>query len=151
MRTLSLLRHKPWLGGRHRIAASVALTVFSAAAATFTAPWASASTVPTTGLTLVQVTSHEALPPPYKPGSVFLKTSASLAAFAAKLHSDNIGVHLPPTGPDGCTGGTRYTAEVTYKTGHKTFLDEYECAGAVSGNLTGNVKPFLNYLSTLLK
>jgi hypothetical protein len=114
------------------------------------APLAGASTVPTAGLTMVQVTSHQALPPPYKPGDVFLKTETSLAEFGGRLRADHVGTHLPPTGPGGCAGGTRYTVEVTYKTGHKDFLSAYECGGSVTGNLTGNVKAFVKYLSSLV-
>jgi hypothetical protein len=145
---MNLARHRSGPGvGRASTAAAVTISLL-AAALPMASP-AGAATVPATGVTLVQVTSHQALPPPYKPGDVFLKTEASLAEFAGTLRADHVGTHLPPTSSGGCTGGTRYTVEVSYKTGHKVFLDAYECGGSVTGNMTGDVKAFVKYLSNL--
>ena len=100
---------------------------------------------------MVQVTFHREPPAPREAASTFLRTPGSLAAFSGSLRADHIGVHLPPTSPGGCRGGNQYTAELTYSSGHKVFLYAYECGGAVTGNLTGNVKAFVKYLSTLVR
>ncbi len=124
------------------VRAAVAL-VFTVAALLF-ASSAGAATVPTTGLVMVHVSS------PHAPRNVFLRTKDSVAAFVGKLHADHIALHLPATGPGSCTGGTTYSAELTYKTGHKQLLYAIECKGALSGNLSGNVKAFVEYLETLV-
>jgi hypothetical protein len=151
MVSMNLSRYRSEQAVARRVVASAVVTVFSLVGAQLLAPMAGASTVPTTELGLVHVTSSQALPPPYKPRQIFLETKAALAAFGGALHVDNIGVHLPPNGPGGCAGGTQYTVEVTYKTGHKVSMYAYECGGAVTGDLTGNVKAFVKYLSTVVR
>lgn len=117
------------------------------AAAILTAPPAGASNVPTTGLTVVNAVSHG---PNGAADSVFERTAKKLSSFAGQLRRDDIGRHLPGTGPGSCTGYTHYTVELTYKTGPKLLLLAYDCKGAISGNLTGNVKAFVRHLATLV-
>jgi hypothetical protein len=39
---------------------------------------------------------------------------------------------------------------ITYANGRHTSLDAYDCGGSITGNVTGNVKKFVNYLSGLM-
>jgi hypothetical protein len=130
--------------------AAAAITSLSLAGVMFGAPSAGASPVPTSGLKRVHLTSYQALPPPYKPGDVSLTTAAALAQFAMSLRADHIGARAPATGSAGCAGGISYTAALTYKSGQRLSLSAYACGGTISGNLTGDVKAFVKYLSHLI-
>ena len=114
------------------------------------APGAGAAPITTSGLTRVTVSSYQALPPPYKPGHLVLKSSASLRSFENNLRADHIGTSSHPTTSTGCTGGTQYTVVLTYAGGRHASLDAYDCGGSVTGNVTGNVKRFVSYLSVLM-
>lgn len=127
-----------------RACAITIVTFCSFAVVLVMAPPTGASTIPTTGLTLVHVTS------PHAPRNVFLKTKGTLAGFAERLRADDIAKHLPATSPGSCTGFTEYSVELTYKTGPKVLLLAYDCKGMITGNLTGNVKSFVKYLSSLV-
>lgn len=100
--------------------------------------------IPVVTLTLVHVSSPQA------PRNVFLKTKGNVAEFAGRLRADHIAIHLPATGPGSCTTFTKYAVELTYRTGRKVLLLAYECKGAITGNLTGNVKTFVKYLASLV-
>jgi hypothetical protein len=138
------------LAGRHvrYLLGAALVTAAIGGAALVTASPAGASTIPTTalttGLSMVHVSS------PHAPRNVFLKTKGTLAEFTDKLRADHIAKHLPATGPGSCTGSTTYSVELTYKTGPKVLLLAHECKGAVTGNLSGNVKAFVKYLSSLV-
>jgi hypothetical protein len=114
------------------------------------APGAGAATLSTDGLVRVSVSSYQALPPPYKPGHVTLKSAASLRNFEDNLRADHIGTSSHPTTTSGCTGGIQYTVAMTYNKGRRTTLDAYDCGGSITGNMTGNVKKFVSYLSGLI-
>jgi len=102
--------------------------------------------IPTTGLTQVQVTFHSSSKPA---GDVFLRAASSLNEFAQNVRDDHLAVQKPPTSPS-CSDPIRYTVEISYRTGPKVFLSADACDNAVSGNLTGNTKAFVHFLSTLV-
>jgi hypothetical protein len=118
-------------------------------ALSLTAQVAAAASVPTSGISRVTVTSYQALPPPYKPGKVVLKSAAELLSFEQHLKADHIATTTHPWTTI-CTGGISYGADIVYTKGHSIDLNAYYCATTIVGNITGRVKPFVNYLATLL-
>jgi hypothetical protein len=110
---------------------------------------AAAAPVPTIGISRVTVTSDQALPPPYKPGKAVLKTAAELLSFEQHLKADHIATTTRPV-TTVCAGGISYEVDIVYTKGHSTDLSAYHCGGSIIGNMSGRVKPFLNYLATLL-
>lgn len=95
----------------------------------------------------MEVTSFQALPPPYKPGRVVLTSPSALATFKKTVETDRIGVVRLSSAP--CTGGVTYAATVTTKT-KRTTLETYQCARTTFGNISGNVKAFVRYLKSIL-
>lgn len=140
---------------RRRVArfgrALVSATLF-AAGTMLMATGAAAATakLSTNGLTRVSVSSFQALPPPYKPGHAVLRSAGSLRTFERALQADHITVTSHPTTADGCAGGIQYTAVMTYKDGRHITLDAYDCGGTITGNMSGNVRKFVDYLSGLV-
>jgi hypothetical protein len=128
--------------------ALMSATVF-VACTVFAARGAGAATLSTNGLTRVSISSYQALPPPYKPGYAVLKSTASLRSFEHALQADHVGITSHPTNGNGCSGGIQYSVVMTYSKGRRTALDAYDCGGSITGNVTGNVKKFVNYLSGL--
>jgi hypothetical protein len=137
-----------------RAASSLAGAVVAActvlAGTVLAAPVAGASTVATSGLTRVSMTSLEPLPPPYRPGHAVLRSPTSLRTFAHTLRSDHIGTASHATNAGACTGGTVYTVVLSYKTRRRVSLYAYECGGSVTGNMTGDVDRFLEYLTSVM-
>ena len=109
------------------------------------------SPVDTSNLTQVQMSSSQALPPPYGSAQAVLTSATSLATFRKAMSSDGIGLSGTTTSSDGCAGGTEYTI-VLVRSGGKgsTTLNAYDCGGQITGNMTGNVAGFLDYVSPLL-
>ena len=114
-----------------------------------TAQAAAAASVPTSGISRVTVTSYQALPPPYKPGKVVLKSAAELLRFDQHLKADHIGTTTQPEATV-CAGGISYEADIVYTKGPSIDLKAYYCGSSTIGNMTGRVKPFVDYLATLL-
>ena len=111
---------------------------------------AAAAGLSTSGLTRVSVASFQALPPPYKPGHAVLRSAASLRSFERVLQADHVVVTSHAANAGGCSGGIQYTVVMTYNSGRHMTLDAYDCGGTITGNLSGNVKQFVKYLSGLL-
>lgn len=109
------------------------------------------SAIGTGDLIQVQLSSYQALPPPYGSAEAVLTSAASLATFEKAVAADGIGLNSSSTTSAGCAGGIEYTI-VLLRSGGKpsTKLDAYDCGGTVTGNITGNVSGFLDYVSTLL-
>ena len=109
------------------------------------------SPVDTSNLTQVQMSSSQALPPPYGSAQAVLTSATSLATFRKAMSSDGIGLSGTATSSDGCAGGTEYTI-VLVRSGGKgsTTLNAYDCGGQITGNMTGNVAGFLDYVRPLL-
>jgi hypothetical protein len=109
------------------------------------------SPVDTSGVTQVQMSSYQALPPPSGSAQAVLTSAGSLATFRKAMASDGIGLSTTSTSSNGCTGGIEYTI-VLIRSGGKasTKLDAYDCGGQITGNITGNVSGFLDYANTLL-
>jgi hypothetical protein len=112
------------------------------------------SSFDTSNLTEVQLSSSQALPPPYGSAHAVLTSAGSLAGFQQSLVSHHIGVTTNPsdiTSNDGCTGGVEYTIVLNRGGGNPaTTLDAYDCGGRITGNMTGDVSGFLAYVGTLL-
>jgi hypothetical protein len=105
----------------------------------------------TSDLTRVQMSSYQALPPPYGSAQGVLTSSAALAGFRKAVASDHIGLTTPATSNSGCTGGVQYTVVLEMSGGKPTTtLNAYNCGGQITGNITGDVPGFLAYVSTLL-
>ena len=67
------------------------------------------STVDTAGLTRVQISSYQSLPPPYGSRQATLTSPSSLTAFQQAIAQDRIGMSGSSTVSTGCTGGIQYT------------------------------------------
>ncbi len=107
--------------------------------------------VDTSGLTRVEMSSAQALPPPYGSAQAVLTSASSLAAFRKALTSDGIGLSGTTTSSAGCTGGIRYSVVLIRSGGRaSTTLDAYDCGGQITGNMAGNVSAFLAYVSAQL-
>jgi len=103
------------------------------------------ATVDTTGLTEVQISSSQALPPPYGQHQTTLTSAASLAQFARLVSDNHIGVGSTSGSSGACTGGIQYTIVVMARSG-TTNLSAYDCANQISGNMSGNVSGFISGL-----
>lgn len=121
------------------------------AAVMLTACGTSGGSLDTSDLTKVEMSSAQALPPPYGSAQAVLSSAGSLATFQQELASHHIGVTSQATSGDGCTGGIQYTI-VLDRSGGKpaTTLSAYDCGGQITGNVTGDVSGFLSYVSSLL-
>jgi hypothetical protein len=105
----------------------------------------------TSDLTRVQMSSYQALPPPYGSAQGVLTSYAALAGFRKVVASDHIGLTTPATSNSGCTGGVQYTVVLEMSGGKPTTtLNAYNCGGQITGNITGDVPGFIAYVSTLL-
>ncbi len=105
------------------------------------------STLDTSRLSRVEVTSFQALPPPYEPGHATLASSSSLQAFEDAIRADHIG--LGSAGSNGgCTGRISYTVSMIAN-GKRTNLNANECGSGLTSNMTGNVKQFVSFLASL--
>jgi hypothetical protein len=109
------------------------------------------SPVDTSNLTQVQMSSSQALPPPYGSAQAVLTSATSLATFRKAISSNGISLSATTTSSDGCAGGTQYTI-VLVRSGGKgsTTLNAYACGGQITGNMAGNVSGFLDYVRPLL-
>jgi hypothetical protein len=109
------------------------------------------SPVDTSNLTQVQMSSSQALPPPYGSAQAVLTSATSLATFRKAMSSNGIGLSGTTTTSDGCAGGTQYTI-VLVRSGGKgsRTLNAYACGGQITGNMDGNVSGFLDYVRPLL-
>jgi predicted small secreted protein len=104
------------------------------------------STVDTAGLTRVQISSYQSLPPPYGSRQATLTSPSSLTAFQQAIAQDRIGMSGSSTVSTGCTGGIQYTVIMDRGGAASTTLSEYSCAEQLTGNMTGDVAAFLTYL-----
>jgi hypothetical protein len=127
------------------------LSVALAAAALVAACGANTSALDTTGLTKVEISSFQALPPPLGTRQAVLISPASVTAFRQSIASHHIGMTAQVTGSDGCTGGIEYTI-VLHRSGGEpsTTLNAYACGGQITGDLSGDVSGFLSYVDSLL-
>jgi hypothetical protein len=109
------------------------------------------SPVDTSNLTQVQMSSSQALPPPYGSAQAVLTSATSLATFRKAILSAGIGLSGTTTSSGGCAGGIQYTI-VLVRSGGKgsTTLNAYDCGGQITGNMAGNVSGFLDYVRPLL-
>ena len=114
-----------------------------------TAATTPASILDLKGLEGVQVTSFQALPPPYEPGRAVLSSPAALTRFEHVVRADRIGRRRCASDSHGCTGGVEWTVAVTTKTG-QTTLSASQCGGGITGNISGNVTAFVRYLGSIV-
>jgi hypothetical protein len=102
------------------------------------------------GLERVEVTSFQALPPPYTPGHVVLSSPTALAAVEKAIRTDRIELRRTASDSQGCTGGIEYTVAVRTKT-RRTTLTAYQCGGGITGNVSGNLAAFVRYLGSIAR
>jgi len=137
----------------HVVAAAIAFTLAAACGSTASTTQSSgtgATSNPrqslTVGITAVDITIDQALPPPYTPKHVHLTAPAALAAFQQSLTSRHLS-YSSTFGPT-CTGGTNYTVVIS-KNSQQTKLTAYVCGGTVEGNVSGDLAGFVADLNSL--
>jgi hypothetical protein len=106
--------------------------------------------VDTSNLTQVQLSSSQALPPPYGQYQTTLTSAASLATFQQEMASNKIGESSGTANGGGCAGGIQYTIVLVRSGQSSTTLSAYDCGGQITGNMTGDVAGFIAYIATLL-
>jgi len=134
------LRRRTWL-----LAAAAAVLVIAAAVTVLVIRLAGGSTIDTSGVTEVQITVFQSIPPP-DTIEVTLQSDSSVAAFDALLQSHGIGVNGSSTENllPGCTGGVETTIVLTRSGGGSTTLSDYACGGSSGSNLNGDVSGFIS-------
>ncbi len=123
-----------------------ALPTCLAAAALLLVTACGGSIVDTSGLTRVEISTYQALPPPFGSKQATLTSPSSLANFQKAIAADHIGVSASTTLGTGCAGGIQYTVVMDTGGETSTTLSEYSCADQLTGNMTGDVSGFLTYL-----
>jgi len=98
----------------------------------------------TSGITGVQITVFQSIPPP-DTIRVSLETGASITAFDQLVQDHGIGVvgtsdDLVP----GCAGGVMTTILLTRDRQAPTTLEYYSCGGTTGSNLTGDASGFIS-------
>lgn len=103
----------------------------------------------TTGVQRVDVSSFQALPPPYRPSQVELTTAQQLRQFDQQVIVDRLSLKHGPLPPD-CPGAVQYTAVLHFRGRPAATLYATGCDDTPTANFTGNVSAFVDYLQSLL-
>ena len=104
-------------------------------------------------MTEVDVSSTQALPPPYSPKQVKFTDASDIAQIKHAITTHSISIVADSSdSTSGCSGGIEYTITIIRgASGSQTSLDAYRCGGAISGNVAGNDLPgFLTDIDNLL-
>jgi hypothetical protein len=103
----------------------------------------------TTGLTKVDISSYQALPPPNGKHHAVLTSRSDLSSFAGEVASDHIGLTSRKSA-GGCAGGTEFTVVMSRQNDSAVTLTAYSCGGSITGTMSGDVRQFISYLKSLL-